>query len=185
MTHDRLHRRLRLVDTLAQRGATVGERAAARQVARRLRERLREASAAPRATVLPGDPTDPIRQGHADLTLPDRAELAAVVQAWRLGEVDDAAVGAWACTFVGGLLLPDLPADDPDSIPIEVLLQLSTVPGGPVGVDHADGLLAFLSTGPNDTRAGWARWFATLADPTGGRPPALPDRDAERDTPGG
>ena len=149
MERDRLQRRLRHVETLAQRGATEGERAAARRAAWRLRVRLREVPVpAGRVLRVVSNEPDPIEVGRDDLSLPGRDELRGVLHAWRFGDIDDAEVGAWAHTYVDGLLLPDLPPEDPDSIAVELLLQLSTLPGGPVGLDRVDQLLEFLSHTP-------------------------------------
>ena len=164
MDRDHLYRRLRRVEALATRGATEGEQAAARRAAARIRIRIRasasKTTSTPRASARP----DPIEIGRPELHLPSRSGIVSVLRAWQLGELEDMEVGEWARTFIDGLLLPDLPADHPDSIPIEVLLQLSTLPNSPVGHSHIDHLLDFLDTPHDATRSGWSRWFARVTE---------------------
>jgi len=72
-------------------------------------------------------------------------------------------LASWAQDEVGKCLLPDVPASDPISVEVEVLLQLSTLHLGvlqPERDGHA--LLAFLDTSAEDSMRGWRAWFRHL-----------------------
>ena len=161
-----LRQRLARVQALADRAATEGERNAALAAADRLRDRLATA-----VDPMPADPLlDPVGRGW-----PTRTELREQVCAWMAGQRANAAVADWAQDHVGRWLLPDAEVHDPESIAIEVLLQLSTLHLGALEPAR-DGaaLLAFLDTAATDTEHGWRAWYRHLRGepaPTFGQAP--------------
>jgi hypothetical protein len=150
-----LLRRLARVEALAHRAATDGERRAARAAAERLRERLQEP--------LPTIPAD-LLLDPPGRTWPGRVELRERVQDWVDGVQTSEEVAMWAHDEVDKSLLPDVPPPtDPDSIEVEVLLELSTLHIGELQAER-DGpaLLAFLDTPRDETERGWRGWFRHL-----------------------
>lgn len=153
--------RLARVEALADRASTPGERRAALSAAERLRSRL--AASAP---TLPADPWLDPPGGR----WPGRAKLRALVRAWTQGRLSDAALAARAQHEVDQNLLPDLPVSDPESVEVEVLLQLSTLHLGAL-LPERDGaaLLAFLDTPAEDSARGWQAWYRHLRGEPGTR----------------
>ena len=149
-----LLQRLARVEALLERATTDGERRAAQAAADRLRARL----AVPKPTI-PADPLlSPPGRGW-----PDRGMLRDRVHHWMSGRLSNEALAEWAQAEVDQCLLPDVPASDPVSVEVEVLLQLSTLHLG-VLLPGRDGpaLLAFLDTSEDDTEGGWRAWFRHL-----------------------
>ena len=108
---------------------------------------------------MPADPLlDPGGRGW-----PTRTELRDQVCAWMEGQQTNASVAGWAQDHVDRWLLPDAGVDDPESIAVEVLLQLSTLHLGAL-VPARDGraLLSFLDTPIADTEHGWRAWYRYL-----------------------
>ena len=139
---------------LVNRAATEGERHAALAASERLRARL----ATPHASI----PSDPLLD-TSGRDWPDRARLRERVHDWAGGRLDSNSLADWAQEEVGKWLLPDVPASDPLSVEVEVLLQLSTLQLG-VLQPARDGpaLLEFLDTPEENTERGWQAWFRHL-----------------------
>lgn len=142
------------MEALAHRATTDGERRAAWAASERIRARLFEPPAP-----LDADPHLATPGGG----WPDRVVLRAWVRDWMAGKVAADALADRARDQVGRFLLPDLPIDDPESIEVEVLLQLSTLHLGAL-MPERDGaaLLAFLDTPAGDTALGWQAWYRHL-----------------------
>ena len=159
-----LLRRIRRVEALHAGATTEGERTAAARARARLVERL--GGDVPSGRLEPAeeirfDPLAPPPGAHLDtrLQMPTARTLVSKVQAWAKGELAGSELQAWAWRFVDGMLLPDLPASDVDSIRVEVILQLSSLEDRPLWIDDAQALLAFLRTPTRSAEKGWADWF--------------------------
>jgi hypothetical protein len=165
-TRDRkaLLRRIRRVEALHAGATTEGERTAAARARARLVERL--GGDVPSGRIEPGeeirfDPLAPPPGAHLDtrLQMPTARTLVSKVQEWAKGDLSGSELQAWAWRFIDGMLLPDLPASDIDSIRVEVILQLSSLEDQPLWIDDAPALLEFLRTPKRSVEKGWADWF--------------------------
>jgi hypothetical protein len=159
-----LLRRIRRVEALHAGATTEGERTAAARARARLVERL--GGDVPSGRLEPVeeirfDPLAPPPGAHLDtrLQMPTHRTLVSKIEAWAKGDLSSAELSAWAWRFVDGMLLPDLPASDVDSIRVEVILQLSSLEDQPLWIDDAEALVAFLRTPKRAAEQGWAEWF--------------------------
>jgi hypothetical protein len=152
-----LREKLDRIHALARGAKTEGERQAALAAAERVARRLTEGDGP--GLDLDDDGWDDDFGLDTDEALPSNAQIAAIVQAWLDGERTIDEVCAWAESVVDAMLLPELPVDDPASIGVEALLQLSTLESQPLVEADLPHLLAFLSAEP-DARTAWRRWFA-------------------------
>ena len=145
---------------------TVGERAAARAAAKRLEARIARAT----RLGLGGDCTlDAALEPCAEAEVPTTADLLRVVRRWMDGTRTGADMAHAARSLVDRVVLPDRPADDPLSIRVEVVMVLTTLPDGPVGLADAPALCRFLQTPADQARQGWEDWFRHLRGDVGRR----------------
>jgi hypothetical protein len=159
-----LLRRIRRVEALHAGATTEGERTAAARARARLVERLGGDVPSGRIDApeeIRFDPLAPPPGAHLDtpLRMPTHRTLASKIEAWGRGDLTSAELQAWAWRFVDGMLLPDLPASDVDSIRVEVILQLSSLEDQPLWIDDVPALAAFLRTPKRDVEKGWTEWF--------------------------
>ena len=159
-----LLRRIRRVEALHAGATTDGERTAAARARARLVERL--GGDVPSGRIEPGeeirfDPLAPPPGAHLDtrLQMPTHRTLISKVNAWAKGDLSGSELQAWARRFVDGMLLPDLPASDVDSIRVEAILQLSSLEDQPLWIDDAEALVEFLRTPKRSVKKGWTDWF--------------------------
>lgn len=158
MDSHRLHRRLQRVRNLAERGATHGERTAARAAAARLEARLEQAPGKPfRGASL----DSALRPGPAEV-VPSTTELRAAIEAWHTGDRTAADLAEAARDLVDRVVLPDRPAHDPLSIRVEVVMLLTSLGEGPIGIEDTFALLAFLDAAEEDPEQAWKAWFRHL-----------------------
>lgn len=157
---DRIWEKLRRVEALRQGATTPGERAAAESARARLLERLEAA------------PEPPLEIGSAEVVasvdydvpagagLPGIYTFGRVLRAWADGDLTREGVRAWASGVVGSTLLPICDLDDPRSLRVELLMQLSALDRQPLDPSDVPALLGFLQgeAGP----AAWAAWFEWL-----------------------
>ena len=164
MTRADLLRRLRRAQSLAQRGATEGERAAAALAVQRLTRRL---DALP-----PGDEEEEPspRRGFDGLpwaadgaAAPDRAAVLARLQAWVKGTVPAEELRWWAAWVVDKCVLPELPPDDPESGAAEIVLHLASRHRPALRREDWPVMRALLTAPAAEMRAAWRGWLEHLA----------------------
>ncbi|MCB9763574.1 MAG: hypothetical protein H6739_27650 [Alphaproteobacteria bacterium] len=156
-----LRKKLRRIQALHDRATTPGERQAAAAALDRIRDRMErvdEGLPQPEGVITLEELG--FTSSEPGYTLPDRAELIAMLLEWSNGDRTARSVGRWASRLVDKLLLPDLPATDPEAIPVEVLLQLSCMRRQPLAVQDIPAMLAFLAAPPDRAAQAWADWFA-------------------------
>ena len=153
-TSRKLLGRLRSIEALEAGATTEGERCAAQRARQRVLDRLQRA---PRIEV---DIVAPDVEEPDIMPMPTADEIIARLSAWFEVPEEAPAIRAWASEIVGRVLLPDLPPDDPQSIPVEVILHLSSMTQMPWDPVEIEGLLTFLSAPAGASRAAWHRWFA-------------------------
>lgn len=172
---NKLIARLYRIEALVKGATTPGERVAATTARSKVVEKLLAnpcpvqrdvledlAEAALDADPLSDEATDELMPDDPFVQLPTVAELRRVLQDWLDGERESDDVADWASDYVDKLVLPSYPSDDPRSIPIEVLMQLSCLPRQELmGEDIAE-LMAFLGGAEGDAGAAWERWFGHL-----------------------
>lgn len=157
--------KLAAVEAIEGAGATDGEREAAAEARARLEARLGESL--PRAFAEELEAGHHLREAGVESRTassgprpPDRVELGLRLEACRAGRLDAAELARWAARLVDRVVLPDLAADDPESVAPEVLLVLA---GGPPSAELVDAMIRFVQSPPAAAATAWAAWLADLA----------------------
>ncbi|MCK6521364.1 hypothetical protein L6R49_07975 [Myxococcota bacterium] len=160
-----LLRRLRRAQSLAQRGATEGERAAAALAVDRLTRRI---DALPPGEDDEAEPKP--RRGFDGLpwaadgaAAPDRAAVLARLQAWVKGAVPAEELRWWAAWVVDKCVLPELPPDDPESGAAEIVLHLASRHRPALRREDWPPMRALLTAPAEEMRAAWRAWLEHLA----------------------
>jgi len=169
MDRRRLLQKLDRVEALRDGATTPGERAAAIGARERLLRRLAEVMSDDHVhrEILRGfAAAGRLHGAHLHVVedepveLPSAACIAGEIGRWRDGELTRSQLAAWASRFVDKMVFPRHPPDDPRSIPIEVLLQLSCMRNQPLYKSDIPALLTFLGAEGDEALGAWQAWFA-------------------------
>ena len=154
-----LQRRLRAIEALIEGATTDGERQAAEKAKARLVARLDADDDARKACGPWGwQPPD-----AAWVDVPCERMVRGWLTSWAAGDTTTKELQKRASFYVDKVVLPLYDPSDVRSIPIELLLQLSSMKRQPLSPDDVPELLHFLDA-PEGAEAAWAAWFAFLED---------------------
>lgn len=158
MTRYLLLQKLQRIEALKAGATTTGERGAASAASERVIERLKKTPPEPipqGISQVPMGP-DPILRGPEP---PTRSMILARLHAWKRGDLRSLQVWKWAALVVDKTLLPDAPPDHPDSVAVEVVMELSSWRHAPWFEGDVDALIVFLESPIDASREAWGRWF--------------------------
>ena len=164
MKRDKIYRKLQRIQALESGATSIGERKAAEKAKKRLLLKLESGGILLDTSHLfecppPSYVADPIL---SDMPLPTREELMNKIQSWRSGNTSPVELQLWASEIIDKMVLPNPPPDDPESIQVEVIFELSSIDQRTWEPCDIDELHRFLSTAAQDARAAWRRWFSHI-----------------------
>jgi hypothetical protein len=90
----------------------------------------------------------------------DREQLLTILKQWDEGSLTEAQVQEFAESITNEYDLPELPHDEDQSIPVEVLFHLDALPGLLVSKQDIPVMIAFLHTPSGQAESGWEAWLA-------------------------
>lgn len=90
----------------------------------------------------------------------DRAQLLEILKRWQDGSLTQEKVQEFAERMTDKYDFPELPHNDDQSIPVEVLFHLDASPGLLVTKHDVPAMIAFLQTPLGEAENGWRAWLA-------------------------
>lgn len=161
-----LAEKLRRIERLRQGATTAGELRAAEAAVERIAARLKaegrcpgEVARGPSAGSCAFRADDPL---YAAESMPTVARLREVLGSWAAGDITTRGVHRWAAHLVDKVYLDVHPPDDPRSVPVEILLQLSSMGLLPLEGRDVPHILSFLDAEPSELEPAWRCWFEWL-----------------------
>jgi hypothetical protein len=165
MKQEDLYRKLHSIQALEKGATTPGEKTAAVKARKRLLRKLNQQGILLDTRHLferhyePSLVNDPI---HSDMALPSHEELMKKLVGWRVGDLGSEHIQSWAADIIDKMVLPNPPPDNPESIQVEVIFELSSLHQRTWEMCDIDELQIFLKTSVNDSMGAWRRWFAHI-----------------------
>lgn len=158
MTYQKLQRKLSRIKALEERSSSYGERVAAKHAKERIQRRINQRTD---AEFLKNEST----QSFDDIifqtqTAPTRMEIITKLKSWQDATLSQKDLVVWARDIVDKITFDDLSPEDPDSIPIELIMICSAMDRRIWSQTDIAALMEFAQSPPEESSESWRRWFA-------------------------
>ena len=158
MTYQKLQRKLSRIKALEERSSSYGERIAAKNAKERIQRRLGQNY----DSELPQKDTTNFAEDmiFRSQTPPTRMEIITKLKSWKNGTLRQKDLVLWARNVVDKVTFDDISPENPDSIPIELIMICSAMDRRIWSQADIAALMEFALSPPDESLEAWKRWFA-------------------------